>query len=111
MHNILFYIFKFQVTLHIATTILKGGLLSPSQLLLVSVDAPLIDSQKSESVRSRRALDRMIAKSSSLLIQKIAQNHSCGLPRWPFQREAVLLPQLRCSTVLLQAPEMQAVII
>lgn len=53
MHIILFYIFKFQVTLHIATTILKGGLLSPSQLLLVSVDAPLIDSQKSESVRSR----------------------------------------------------------
>lgn len=44
MHNILFYIFKFKVTLHIATTISKGGLLSPSQLLLVSVDAPLTDS-------------------------------------------------------------------
>lgn len=81
-----------------------------ANIRLVSMGAPLMDSQEQESVRTGQTLAR-IAEFSYLLIPKLAQKHSSRLPRWPFQCEAVLLPQLRCSTVLLQTPEMQAVII
>lgn len=55
------------VTPYTGTTLLKGGLPGPSQLLLVSMDAPLMDSQEWESVRRGQALTRTAAEFSFLL--------------------------------------------